>query len=136
MELAFRLIEVRAMNGVDVLVVDDDRPLCEALREVLTEAGYSVRCAYTADQACAMLERDGYGIVVSDWSLPGDGATVVRYVRQHLEGVPVVIISGEFPDDMTPIEGDPVAARLAKPVEARVLLETMRDVEGWPDRHH
>lgn len=124
------------MNGVDVLVVDDDRPLCEALREVLTSAGYSVRCAYSADQACAMLEREGYDIVLSDWSLPGDGETVVSYVRQHLEDVPVVIISGEFPADTTPIEGYPVAARLAKPVDARVLLETMRGVEGWPDRRH
>ncbi len=124
------------MNGADVLVVDDDRPLCEALREVLTRAGYNVRCAYSADQACAMLQREGYHIVVSDWSLPGDGETIVSYVRQHLEGVPVVIISGEFPTDMTPIEGYPVAARLAKPVEARVLLETMRDVEGRSDRHH
>jgi len=124
------------MNGLDVLVVDDDRPLCEALREVLTEAGYSVSCAYSADQACAMLQREGYNIVVSDWSLPGDGETIVSYVRQHLEGVPVVIISGEFPDDMAPIEAYPVAAHLAKPVEARVLLATMRDVESRPDRRH
>ena len=40
-----------------VLVVDDDRLLCNLLTELLTEAGYTVQCADDGEAAWAEVQR-------------------------------------------------------------------------------
>ena len=41
-----------------VLVVDDDGAVCEILSELLSQAGYAVRCAHDGEEAWAEVQRD------------------------------------------------------------------------------
>ena len=53
-----------------VLVVDDDRQLCELLAELLTEAGYAVQCADDGEAAWTELQRSAPDVVLSDIKMP------------------------------------------------------------------
>jgi DNA-binding response OmpR family regulator len=53
-----------------VLVVDDDRLLCNLLTELLTEAGYTVQCADDGEAAWAELQRSSPDVVLSDIKMP------------------------------------------------------------------
>lgn len=112
-----------------ILIADDDPPVCEALREVLTAAGYGVACVGSGAAACERLDREGFALVISDWSMPGGGgAAVVAHARRHHPGLPIVILSGQLPAESAIRYGFPVVAQLEKPISARSLLAVVREV--------
>lgn len=53
-----------------VLIVDDEPSICWALRECLTDEGYSVEVAGTAEQALIAAERLQPDVIVMDVRLP------------------------------------------------------------------
>jgi CheY-like chemotaxis protein len=66
-----------------VLVIDDEPIVLDLFQRVLGEKGLVIRTAQNADEALAMLEREGFGCVLADKNLPGlDGIEIVRRVRQ------------------------------------------------------
>ena len=82
-----------------VLVVDDDPPILTMVAELLTEEGYDVRAVYDGLAALAEIERDQPDVVVSDVTMPRlDGIELVRELRRHGHGVPVVLMSAVYDD--------------------------------------
>ncbi len=76
-----------------VLIVDDDRPLREALRRALTLAGYDTVLAADGEEALA-LAATGPDAVVLDVGLPGlDGLEVCRALRASGDRVPVLMLT-------------------------------------------
>jgi CheY-like chemotaxis protein len=66
-----------------VLVIDDEPVVLDLFQRVLGEKGLVIRTAKNADEALALLEREGFGCVLADKNLPGvDGIEIVRRVRQ------------------------------------------------------
>jgi CheY-like chemotaxis protein len=66
-----------------VLVIDDEPVVLDLFQRVLGEKGLVIRTAKNADEALAILEREGFGCVLADKNLPGvDGIEIVRRVRQ------------------------------------------------------
>lgn len=66
-----------------VLVVDDEAVVLDLFQRVLGEKGLVIRTAKNADEALAILEREGFGCLLADKNLPGvDGIEIVRRVRQ------------------------------------------------------
>lgn len=64
-----------------ILVVDDERVLRDNLCEFLRGAGYRVDSAADGLQAWAMLERDDYGVLLTDVRMPGlDGIGLLQRV--------------------------------------------------------
>ncbi|MGA2321958.1 MAG: response regulator transcription factor [Solirubrobacteraceae bacterium] len=77
-----------------ILVVDDDRAVREALRRVLTLAGYEVESAEEGEQALEMIAQSMPDAVVLDVGLPGiDGLEVCRRVRRLGNRVPILIVT-------------------------------------------
>jgi PAS domain S-box-containing protein len=73
----------RALEGVDVLVVDDDRDACEMLSVVLADRGARVRIGVDFETAMQALRQEWPDVLVSDIGLPGrDGYELMRRVRQ------------------------------------------------------
>jgi len=71
------------LDGVRVLVVDDEADGRELVRRFLEDAGATVETAGSADEALALLDRDPMDVVVSDIGLPGrDGYAFIRALRQ------------------------------------------------------
>lgn len=79
-----------------VMVVDDERPYCEAVGEILRAAGFRVRQACSAEAARSILESWIPDIILLDLRMPGeDGLTLMRrlMVRSELSGAKFVIVS-------------------------------------------
>ena len=68
-----------------ILVVEDERILCETIARSLKRLAYSVDCCYDGITAMQMLADDNFDLVVLDLNLPdADGMTVLRTLRKTI----------------------------------------------------
>lgn len=75
-----------------VLVIDDDAMLVRFLRRCLTQAGYDVHAALSAQQARRMAAELNPAIVLLDLMLPdGDGVTLCRELRAESDRLILVL---------------------------------------------
>src|SRR5262245_24511160 len=66
-----------------ILVVDDERPICELLEITFRKEGHKVEVANTVDSARRKLESQIFDIVISDIRMPGaDGLELLRFVKE------------------------------------------------------
>ena len=79
-----------------VLIVEDEAPIRETLREFLLGKGYGVSVARSGEEAEDLLRGDGrFGIVLTDLRLPmGDGVEVLRLAREVNPSGYVVLMTG------------------------------------------
>jgi PAS domain S-box-containing protein len=71
-----------ALDGLRVLVVDDEEDARELVREVLSRHGAEVRCAPGAEAALQFLQDERFDLLVADIGMPGvDGYELIRHVR-------------------------------------------------------
>ncbi|MAU52605.1 MAG: sigma-54-dependent Fis family transcriptional regulator [Roseovarius sp.] len=83
------------MSGA-VLVVDDDRPVREALVQTLELADWTVRAAGSFIEARDHIARDYPGVILSDIRMPGrDGFHLLAHARQVDPDLPVILLTGE-----------------------------------------
>ncbi len=82
-----------------ILVVDDERPICNLLAELFDEEGYRVYRAYDGMTALATAERYRPDLILSDVMMPGlDGVSLTRRLRERGQRVPVVLMSAVYAD--------------------------------------
>ena len=86
--------EMKKMSeGLNLLVVEDDLLLAEAVNDYFTGKGWNVREAHDGETALEMAERESWQMVLLDVMLPGkDGFEVCRRLREASD-VPVVFIT-------------------------------------------
>jgi CheY-like chemotaxis protein len=87
-----------SLDGVRVLVVDDDADARELLDIALRQYGASVRTAASVDDAIAEVERECPDVLVSDIEMPGvTGYELIRRLRhsdrQELRRLPAVALT-------------------------------------------
>ena len=118
-----------------ILVVEDERALCETIVRSLRRLAYSVDPCYDGDTAIDLLGSERYDLVLLDLNLPGaDGMTVLRTLRQTDRETRVLILSARS-EVADKVEGLDAGANdyLAKPfpleeLEARIRSLTLRQV--------
>ena len=77
-----------------LLVIEDERALCETIVRSLRRLAYSVDCCYDGEKALELLGVERYDLVLLDLNLPGkDGMTVLRTLRQTDRETRVLILS-------------------------------------------
>jgi CheY-like chemotaxis protein len=78
-----------------VLVVDDEEPVRQLVKEVLEDAGYRVAAAARAHEALGFLADPSLDAIVSDIRMPeGSGLDLLAAVRQRRPELPVVLMTG------------------------------------------
>src|SRR5437763_1430496 len=80
----------------NILVVDDEHDIREALRGVLEDEGYKVLLAESGEACVELLKKRSCHVVLLDIWLPGmDGMEVLEHIKQAAEDAPeVIMISG------------------------------------------
>src|SRR5690349_25123903 len=77
-----------------VLVIDDDEPTCDLIREILTDEGYEVRTADSALGGMVALADSQPNLILCDYHLPAsDGIGFARAVRSIGIDVPIVLMT-------------------------------------------
>ncbi|MCK6418261.1 MAG: response regulator transcription factor [Alphaproteobacteria bacterium] len=107
-----------------VLVVDDDRRLCDLVSRYLNEQGFVCAAVQGADEAFQVLERLDFDALVVDVMMPGmTGLEFSGALRQRGQNVPVLFLTalGEVDDRIRGLEagGDDY---LPKPFEPKELV--------------
>jgi len=85
------------LEGLRVLVVDDAEDTIVALRELLELEGLRVSGATSVQQALALVEAQGFDVVVSDIAMPGMGGyELLNRLRgsPKTQNVPMIAVSG------------------------------------------
>ena len=124
-------------TSTDILVIEDDAIMREALAEWLEAAGYGVRKAADGSAGLAAIRAAAPALVVTDIHMPGtSGAVVIAELKQHHPGIPVIAISGLFNSghgmDADAAIALGAARALAKPFKRGDLLEAVADLLKSP----
>ena len=83
------------MPSPTIFVVDDHAAVREALAEMLSVFGYTVKTHESADGFLDVLDSEDIGCVVADVRMPGtDGIGLVRELAGRNVALPVILISG------------------------------------------
>ncbi|AWM90798.1 DNA-binding response regulator [Pseudomonas sp. 31-12] len=112
-----------------VLIVDDDPLIRELLHAYLSQEGYEVHCAATAELAETFLATQTVDLVMLDIRLPGkDGLTLTRELRVRSE-VGIILITGRN-DEIDRIVGLECGADdyVIKPLNPRELVSRAKNL--------
>ena len=121
----------------DILVVEDDPIMREALADWLRRAGYGVRTAADGSAGLAAVRLAAPALVVTDIHMPGmNGATLISELKRHYPQVLIVAISGLFNSghglDAQAAIALGAARALAKPFKRAELLRAVAELLGRP----
>jgi signal transduction histidine kinase len=125
------------LDGVRVLVVDDEADARRLLVKVLQEAGAIVTAAASAAEALDMLARDKPNVLVSDLGMAGqDGFDLIREVRRRghdARDLPAVALTAfvQKDDQRLSLEAG-FQLHVSKPVDPHDLTSVIARLAGRP----
>lgn len=117
------------MKQYDVLVVEDDLDLCEALCDTLELEGYKILFANNGTEALSKLAKNNFRLVVSDIQMPVmDGFQLLNNMQQMHPDTPVVLMTayGTIPKAVEAMQSG-AADYLIKPFEAATLVDKVAE---------
>jgi two-component system response regulator HydG len=111
-----------------VLLVDDDRALCETLALGLTKRGFAAEFCVNADEALEATASKDFDVVVTDLRMGGmDGIALCQRLVANRADVPVVVLTafGSYESAVAAIRAGAYDF-IAKPVQLEVLAIALR----------
>ena len=82
-------------KGGLVLVVDDDKEICNNFVDILGERGYEVTAAYDGEEAVTKAEANTFDILLLDMNLPLlNGLEVYRRIKTMQPYIVAILVSG------------------------------------------
>lgn len=132
--------EPMALPAWSLLVVDDDRDLCESAAATLEDLGAHAEWVQSGGEAVELVEErsrgaEGFRAVLIDWQMTGmDGIACARAIRARVgSSTPILLISAY---DWTEIESEARAAGIdgfvAKPLFRSTLYRALSAVADGP----
>jgi DNA-binding response OmpR family regulator len=122
------------MVATRILVVEDENVIREMMAEALSGAGFGVDQAADAEMAEALLEADGYSLLVTDIHMPGryDGLDLAERTHALKPDMPILVVTGR-PDALGRLDGLGLqTSALIKPFRLAELVTAVRGLVG-PD---
>ena len=111
---------------IQILIVDDEKPICDLIQMSLTRAGYHCTCVYDGLAAADILERNVFDLILLDVMLPNaDGFELMEYIRPL--GIPVIFLTS-LDSSTDRVVGLELGADdyVVKPFDPRELLARIR----------
>ena len=126
---------VRILEGLRVLIVDDDPVSLELLREMLAGFGMQPFWEQHSTHVLGLLERaeaenDPFQLVLVDWRMPDpDGMELTRQIKRHakIRHLPKIIMLSSYSWGGIALQAESagVDAFLHKPIKESVLLDSI-----------
>lgn len=118
---------------IKVLIVDDEKPICDLIDINLSAAGYHCKSVQDGMKAIDMIEQETFDLILLDIMLPGvNGFDIMEYIRPLK--IPVIFITAKH-DVKDRVKGLKLGAEdyLVKPFE---VVELVARVEVVLRRFH
>lgn len=112
---------------IKTLIVDDEKDVCEALKECLSREGHEVEVCHTGAKAMMLIETNAYDLVLIDIRLEGriSGIELLKH-SVALSHKPIIVVESATPkkqlEEILKKEGilERVAKILEKPSDLRL----------------
>ena len=126
-----------------ILIVDDERSMCELLETDLRLRDFAPSCFTSAQQAFEAFLREDFALVLTDLKMPGmDGIEFCRRLVAHRPDIPVIVMTafgsletaiaairaGAYDFVTKPIEMELLAVILRRAVERRQLQQQIKSL--------
>ena len=118
---------------IRILIVDDEKPICDLIDMNLSAAGYDCRSVQDGIAAIDLIEKEDFDLILLDIMLPGaDGFDIMEYIKPLK--IPVIFITARS-DVRDKVRGLKLGAEdyLVKPFD---VLELVARVEVVLRRFH
>jgi two-component system response regulator RegX3 len=112
-----------------ILIIEDERPMAEAISFSMRKEGYEVDIALDGESGLEMYKRGRYVLVLLDLMLPGvDGMEICRRVRRE-SATPIIMLTAKD-SDVDKILGLEMGADdyITKPFNMRELIARIKAV--------
>ncbi|MFC1549019.1 response regulator [Candidatus Omnitrophota bacterium] len=105
-----------------ILLVDDDKDMCESLSDVLTlDSSYNVTYATDPFKALEMVQTEDYSLIILDYKMPGmNGVELLKRMKKIKPELPIFMLTAFISNELI--------AQAKKEGAARVLSKFI-----WPD---
>ncbi len=115
------------LDGVDILLVDDDQETLTLFRDSLEAAGARVRAVMTAADALREHDVRPPDLLVTDLGLPGmDGLELLQIIRAKSPSIPAVAVTGYARlGDRARALGAGFQAHVAKPIDPASFVQAL-----------
>lgn len=121
---------MKKISHAKILVIDDEKMLLELFHRILTEVGFSVDVAESAEEGIKKNHTTTYDLIITDIKMPGmSGIDFFKYVKDNeMQSIPIIAMSG------TPwlYENSGFDAVIAKPFCKKELLTVIRQFIHLP----
>ncbi|NMC70092.1 MAG: sigma-54-dependent Fis family transcriptional regulator [Myxococcales bacterium] len=133
-----------------VLLIDDDRALCELLAEGLGRRGWSAEFRQSGEAGLAALAAEEFDVVVTDLAMPGiGGLAFCERVVANRPDVPVIVLTaygsletavaairaGAYDFISKPVELDDLALAVGRAAQHRALRDEVRRLRRALDQN-
>lgn len=125
--------EVR-LDGLNILVVDDNEMTCQVLETIIREAGGNAFPAYNVADAKAIVQSTNLDAATVDLAIPGEsGLDLIKHIRKHndeaLKKLPLVVISAcVFDNDRKQAMESGANTFIPKPFRPAEVIQTIRNI--------
>ena len=125
-----------SLDGLKILVVDDERDTRDFVQAVLKECGSEVTTASSAREALAMLQAQRPDFLISDLGMPGDdGYSLIGWVRalpadQGGETPAVALTAYARAEDRLRVLRSGFQIHIPKPIEPTELIVAVASLVG------
>jgi DNA-binding NtrC family response regulator len=124
-----------------VMIVDDDRSMCELIEADLASRGIQSEWKTSADEALRTIRDGQFDVILTDLQMPGlDGLALCERIVANRPDIPVVVMTafgsmetavaairaGAYDFVSKPVELDMLALRLDRAIQHRALSEQVR----------
>jgi CheY-like chemotaxis protein len=121
----------RVLEGLHILLVDDDMDALDLLGAILQDVGASVWLAASVAEAIGAVQQKSFDLAISDLSMPGeDGFSFVRRLNElSPRALPAIALSGHaLPEDRARALDAGFASYVAKPLDPAALIALVAKV--------
>lgn len=82
-------------TGLRILIIDDERIVCERLTHALEKFGFEVEAYTDSQEALDRIAAQRFDVLITDIKMRGpSGIDVLHFVRQHHPSTKVIVITG------------------------------------------
>ena len=82
-------------DSAKILVVDDEKRMCESLQTLLSKAGYNVTTVEKGEEALKRIDKSDFDLVITDIKMPQvDGLDILKAARTKDEDALVILMTG------------------------------------------
>ncbi len=112
-----------------LLIADDDRELCQLLKDYLSAEGFAVDCVYDGQEAIVQITQKNYDLLILDVMMPiKNGFDTLTEIRKNSQ-LPIIMLTakGEKIDRIVGLEMG-ADDYITKPCDPRELVARIRAV--------